>query len=204
MSLERFNQLAKEWDAKPERVKGALTFVNKIKEYLPDDISNHSLLDYGSGSGLVSFGFADDVKSILGLDFSSGMVDVYNEKAKKIGFKNIESKLHNIDKESLDENQFDIIATNMTMHHITDTSSFIKKLSSALKPSGKLFIADLDIEDGTFHSDNTGVIHFGFERESLINYFKDAGLTNIKIETLQSIPKPHRDFDIFFITGEKI
>ncbi|HFU75653.1 MAG TPA: class I SAM-dependent methyltransferase [Arcobacter sp.] len=204
MSLDRFNKLAKEWDAKPERVKGALTFVNKIKEYLPCDISNHSLLDYGCGSGLVSFGFADDIKSILGLDFSAGMVDVYNNKAKKIGFKNIEAKLHDIDKEPLDENQFNIIATNMTMHHITDTSSFIKKLSSALKPSGKLFIADLDLEDGTFHSDNTGVVHFGFDRESLINYFKDAGLTNIKIETLQSISKPHRDFDIFFITGEKI
>ena len=203
MSLEGFNKRAKEWDAKPERVKGAMTFVNKIQEFLPQNIKDYSLLDYGCGSGLVSFGFANDVKIIKGLDFSSGMVDVYNEKASKIGFKNIQASLHDIDKESLEEKQFDIVATNMTMHHITDTTAFIKKLTSSLKSGGKLFIADLDIEDGTFHSDNTGVVHFGFDREKLIAAFKEAGLSNIHIETLQSIPKPHRDFEIFFITGTK-
>jgi 2-polyprenyl-3-methyl-5-hydroxy-6-metoxy-1,4-benzoquinol methylase len=204
MSLEGFNKRAKEWDAKPERVQGAMRFVNKIKEFLPKDLQDFSLLDYGCGSGLVSFGFANDVKSIKGLDFSSGMVEVYNEKANKIGFKNIEATLHDIDKESLEENQFDIVATNMTMHHITDTLDFIKKLVYSLKKGGKLFIADLDLEDGTFHSDNTGVVHFGFSRDRLIEQFKQAGLSNIHIETLQSFKKPHKDFDIFFITGTKI
>ena len=204
MSLERFNQLASSWDAKPERVQGAMSFVDRIKEYINKDISNASLLDYGSGSGLVSFGFANDVEKIIGLDFSSGMVDTYNQKAKKIGFTNMEASVHNIDTESLDINQFDIVVTNMTMHHISDTLEFIKKLSSSLKQGGQLFIADLDIEDGTFHSDNTGVVHFGFDREILINYFKEAGLSNIHVETLQSFPKPHRDFDIFFITGTKL
>ena len=203
MSIERFNTLAREWDAKPQRVEGAITFVDKIKECLPNDISSCSLLDYGSGSGLVSFGFANDVKEILGLDNSTGMVEVYNEKASKIGFKNIEAKLHDIDKESLDENRFDIITTNMTMHHITDIYDFINNLSSSLKECGKLFIADLYSEDGTFHSDNTGVIHFGFEKEKVIDAFEKAGLKNIQFETLQTISKPHRDFDVFFIVGEK-
>ena len=203
MSVDRFNTLAREWDAKPQRVEGAMTFVNKIKEFLDKEISQCTLLDYGCGSGLVSFGFANDVAKIIGLDNSIGMVEVYNEKASKIGFKNIEAKLHDIDKEHLDENSFDIIVTNMTMHHIKDTESFIKKLSSSLKEGGQLFIADLYKEDGTFHSDNTGVIHFGFEETIIINAFKKAGLKNIHIETLQSISKPHRDFDIFFITGTK-
>ena len=203
MSIDRFNALAREWDAKPQRVEGAMVFVDKIKNSLPNDISHCSLLDYGCGSGLVSFGFANDVKEILGLDNSIGMVEVYNEKAKQIGFKNINAKLHDIDKESLDENCFDIIATNMTMHHITDTYEFINKLSTSLKENGKLFIADLYSEDGTFHSDNTGVVHFGFEKESIIDAFKKAGLKNIHLETLQTISKPHCDFDVFFVVGEK-
>lgn len=203
MSVERFNQIAKQWDAKPQRVEGAMTFVNKIKECLDRDLSSSSLLDYGCGSGLVSFGFANDVQSILGLDNSSGMVAVYNEKSKKIGFKNIKAELHDIDKESLEENSFDIVVTNMTMHHIQDYKHFIKTLANSLKENGQLFIADLFSEDGTFHSDNTGVIHFGFEKEKLLKAFKEANLKDIHMEPLQTISKPHQNFEVFFITGRK-
>jgi len=31
-------------------------------------------------------------------------------------------------------------------------------------PGGEIAIADLDKEDGDFHADNEGVMHFGFER----------------------------------------
>lgn len=204
MEINKFDKLAKIWDSKPMRVKGAMTFVNKTKEYLPKDLKSKTLLDYGCGTGLVSFGFANDVKSILGLDNSSGMVDIYNDKSIKIGLSNIKGKLHNINTQALDKNQFDIVVTNMTMHHIKDTKHFISTLSNSLKTNGYLSIADLKIEDGTFHSDNTGVEHFGFDTNKIEQYFKDANLKNIKVGLLEKIEKPNNSYEVFYIIGQKI
>ncbi|MBI3873919.1 MAG: class I SAM-dependent methyltransferase, partial [Arcobacter sp.] len=155
------------------------------------------------GSGLVSFCFAKDVREIKGLDYSSGMIEVYNEKAKKIGLGNISGKIHDINHEELEKDIFDLVVTNMTMHHINKPFDFINKLAKSLKSHGKLFIPDLCLEDGTFHSDNADVVHFGFEAKTIEEAFFQAGLENIKIEKLHSIHKLSKTYDIFLATGSK-
>jgi len=201
--MGRFDDLAKAWDSKPERVEGAMIFVDKVKEYLKCDIKNFIVLDYGCGSGLVSFGFAGEVSCVEGLDCSLGMIEVYNKKAKQIEMDNIFGKIHDINKEDLSENKYDIVVTNMTMHHINDTKDFVSKLVKSLKIGGRLFIADLYQEDGKFHSDNGDVVHLGFEKESVYQAFATAGLKDIKIEKLHEIVKPHNTYDIFIAIGTK-
>jgi 2-polyprenyl-3-methyl-5-hydroxy-6-metoxy-1,4-benzoquinol methylase len=203
MQNERFEILAKTWDSKPRRVKGAMSFASKVKEFLPKDISNFDVLDYGCGTGLVSFCFSNDVKSIDGLDNSNSMIEVYNQKAKDIGLNNIQGYVHNINTQELQENKYDLIVTNMTMHHIKDPEDFINKLSFALKPNAYLAIADLTNEDGKFHSDNTGVEHFGFDFKKIEQYFKNNNLKNINTDLFETINKPHNSYDVHYIIGQK-
>ena len=201
---DRFKDLATIWDSNPNRVKGAFTFVNKVKEFLPKDISNFDVLDYGCGTGLVSFGFANEVKSIKGLDNSDAMVRIYNEKSSKVNIKNIKSSIHNINNEELEKNIYDLVITNMTMHHIKKIDKFIEKLTYSLKNGGYLCIADLVTEDGTFHSDNRGVEHFGFDITKVEEYFLKKGLKNIKFGLLENINKPNKNYEVFYIIGQKI
>jgi len=203
MKNNRFEILAKSWDSKPQRVKGAMSFASKVKEFLPSDISSFDVLDYGCGTGLVSFCFSDDVKSIEGLDNSTSMIEVYNEKSNKIGMKNIKGFVHNINEQDLQKEKYDLIVTNMTMHHIKNTQDFISKLTYSLKPNGYLAIADLKTEDGKFHSDNTGVEHFGFEFDKITEYFKNNNLKNIKCDLFESINKPNNTYEVYYIIGEK-
>ena len=201
--MNRFDNLAKIWDSKPARVKGAMTFVDNIKKHLPYDISSFDVLDYGCGTGLVSFGFANEVTSIQGLDNSSSMVEVYNDKSSKIGLNNIKANIHDINTQDLQASSYDLIVTNMTMHHINNTKEFITKLSNSLKQNGYLCIADLKTEDGTFHSDNTGVMHFGFELQNIQNYFEQNNLKNIKIDLLETINKGDKSYEVFCIVAQK-
>ncbi len=201
----RFDKLAKEWDSKPQRVESALKFVDHIKQTINKDISDFELLDYGCGSGLVSYGFAQDVKSIIGLDYSQEMINRYNEKSKELNFEHIKGEIHNINHEKIDNNRFDLAVTNMTMHHIKDISNFIRVLKSSLKLDGYLYIADLTLEDGTFHSmGNEDVEHFGFDKDILYKEFIDAGFTNINFEIIQVIKKEDIEYPIFSISGRSI
>ncbi len=199
----RFDILAKQWDSKPERIESAMKFVEYIKNDINKDISQFNILDYGSGSGLISFGFASDVKSITGLDYSIEMVKRYNEKAKELNFKHIEAKQHNINQDKILLNQFDLIATNMTMHHIKDINNFISTLKNSLVKGGSLYISDLITEDGKFHSmGNDDVEHLGFDEDTLYKEFEAQGFKNIKFTILQTIKKDYGDYPIFVISGD--
>jgi len=69
----------------------------------------------------------------------------------------------------------------MTLHHVPDPAALIVQLSGALLPGGTLAVADLDAEDGSFHGDNTGVLHLGFDRVLLVrNLFQQGGLREVR------------------------
>ncbi|MEA3553008.1 MAG: class I SAM-dependent methyltransferase [Campylobacterota bacterium] len=201
----RFDTLAQQWDSKPQRVESAMKFVDYIKSNINRDIASFNILDYGSGSGLVSFGFAEDVSSITGLDYSIGMVDRYNQKAKILEFNHLNAKQHNINEEDLEHNQYDLVVTNMTMHHIKDISNFIKILKNSLTKGGSLYISDLITEDGKFHSKgNDGVEHLGFDEETLYEEFIKYGFKNIEFKILQTIKKEQGNYPIFVISGVSV
>jgi len=96
----------------------------------------------------------------------------------------------------------------MTLHHIKDIKPLLKQFSKIMAPAGYLCIADLDLDEGLFHDDNTGVFHFGFDRATLRRAFADAGFGNIQDGFAAEIAKPTlkgevRRFSVFLITGQK-
>jgi len=71
-----------------------------------------------------------------------------------------------------------------------------------------LCVADLDLDGGEFHHDNTGVFHFGFDRAALGGLFRDAGFSKVKAVTASEVLKPTRSgtarkFGVFLMVGAK-
>jgi predicted TPR repeat methyltransferase len=197
--VSSFDARAKEWDTKDVRVNGAKTIADAITKNvtLSQDME---LMDFGVGTGLLGFELVNKVKNIDGVDTSAGMLE-------KLQQKNSDS-LHitpihqDILKKPLNKN-YDGIISSMTLHHIENIEHFFQMMHKLLKPSGFIAIADLEEEDGSFHSDNSGVFHFGFKKERLEKTVQKAGFKNIKIETINTISKEHRDFTIFLLTAQK-
>lgn len=65
---------------------------------------------------------------------------------------------------------------------------------------GVFAIADLDIEDGSIHTENTGVFHFGFERTLFQDKAIAAGFKNLKTITSCIDEKPHGKYPVFLLT----
>jgi cyclopropane fatty-acyl-phospholipid synthase-like methyltransferase len=52
---------------------------------------------------------------------------------------------------------FDGLVSSMTLHHVEDLKAFFDVIYTNINDNGFIAIADLETEDGTFHSDNAGV-----------------------------------------------
>jgi ubiquinone/menaquinone biosynthesis C-methylase UbiE len=83
-----FDKEATKWDEKPARVKLARDIGDAILRQVklrPD----MDVLDFGCGTGLVSLRVAPLVRSVTGADSSSGMLEVFREKADRDGLANV-------------------------------------------------------------------------------------------------------------------
>lgn len=162
-----FDKDAKDWDKDLKKVARANMFAQEIKEVVKPD-KNMKALEFGCGTGLLSFALQDAFKSITLVDNSSGMIDVLKEKIKRENIKNFSPVYLDLLKADLGQNNFDVIYTLMTLHHIVDLDMILQIFNSTLKNQGFLCIADLDKEDGSFHADKTNFDgHNGFEKEEL-------------------------------------
>ena len=140
-----------------------------------------------------------DIGKVTAIDISPSMTSVLREKELSC---QLDIKELDLSKQDLNI-QVDGIVTSMTMHHIKDVKAMLTKFRKMLKKDGFIAIADLESEDGTFHDTDTGVEHFGFDKDEFRNLAEDSGFKNSKIETVTKISKPHKDFNIFLLIAIK-
>lgn len=202
-----FDQRAANWDKLPRRVKIAQDIAQgMIRELSPSP--DMDVLDFGCGTGLLTLALQPFVRSITGVDSSAGMLDVFQAKIKEQHLSNVKANLLDLDKGEVLTGSYHLIVSSMTFHHIKNISSLLKLFHSILLPAGRLAIADLDLDDGKFHTNNDGVFHFGFDRAKLSKTFTEAGFNNVQdisaaeIEK-ETLNKEMQRFTVFLMTGKK-
>ncbi|MDP2815868.1 MAG: methyltransferase domain-containing protein [Rectinemataceae bacterium] len=126
----------------------------------------------------------------------------------KLGLRNVHTQFVDFEHGGKVEGKFHLAISSMTMHHVQDTAVFLKQMYDLLTPGGTVGVADLDKEDGAFHDDNKGVLHFGFERGSLIELFEKTGFREIRDVTAATVVKVNegkakREYGVFLVTGRK-
>ena len=200
MAVDNFAHKSKSWDMKSRRVQNA----KGIAEHIIKNVKlkpHMKIMDFGTGTGLLSYFIAPYVDTIVAVDNSPSMLEVFKEKADTFECKTKVLEL-DLSKDNLDET-FDGIISSMTIHHVEDTKALFQKFYNMLEEEGFIAIADLDEEDGSFHSDNRGVFHHGFKRDELEKIATDVGFKNIRFELASTINKPHANFTVFLMLAEK-
>ena len=195
-----FANKSKSWDMNSKRVQNAQAIAELIVKNITLN-SSMEVMDFGAGTGLLSFFISQKVKKIVAVDNSPSMLVEFEKKSADFA-----SQTEVLEKDlSVDdiERSFDGIISSMTLHHLEDTKALLVKFYDMLEDGGFIALSDLDTEDGSFHSDNTGVFHYGFDRVILENMSKEVGFKDIKFDLASTISKPQSDFTVFLMTAKK-
>jgi ubiquinone/menaquinone biosynthesis C-methylase UbiE len=196
-----FDAEAKNWDEKPGRVERANAVALAIRRQVKLS-KKMTALEYGCGTGLLSFALQPFLGPITLADSSTGMLDVVKEKIAASGVKNMTPLRLDLSTDPVPAHKYQLIYTLMALHHIPQADRVLQGFYAMLEPSGHVCIVDLDKEDGSFHSaDFTG--HHGFDRDELRRKLLDLGFVNIRINTCYEIEKNERQYSLFLAVAVK-
>lgn len=204
--MNEFDSKAQGWDLNPMHLERSVAIVSALMKRIPVS-SGMNALEYGAGTGITGFLLKDHLKEITMIDSSAEMVRIMKEKINASGAVNLKAHLFDLEKDEWNKEKFDLVITQMVLHHVADINGLISKFSGMIKQGGFLAIADLYSEDGSFHGEGfTG--HNGFDPGELAQKLAVYGFADTEHDKCFVVNKKIDDnsvrgFNVFLLTARK-
>ncbi|MEJ7800639.1 MAG: methyltransferase domain-containing protein [Ilumatobacter sp.] len=193
--MNDFDDKAASWDDDPTKIERAEAVADVIASTIELDGSER-LLEYGAGTGLVTHALQHSVGPVTMADTSAGMRDVMLAKIADGTIR--EGRVWDFDLaiSPAPDEQFDLIVTVLTLHHIHEVSTVLARFAALLDHAGRLCIVDLDHEDGSFHGTDADV-HHGFRRDEMADLLTAAGFASIEFFDCHHVDRHDEKFPMF-------
>ena len=131
-----FDEKAMAWDDDPQHAKRAQTIAKAIGKEIPFAPSL-TAMEYGCGTGLLSFPLRDRFSTITLIDSSKGMLEVLKEKITRSGATNMEAlNVDLLESPNSLSKTFSVIYSAMVLHHIDDIGKMLSTWHSLLTNPG--------------------------------------------------------------------
>jgi tRNA (cmo5U34)-methyltransferase len=204
--MSEFDHKAGGWDANPEHWERSGAVAKHMQEMIP--LEKHmKAMEFGAGTAILSFLLHEQFEEVVLLDSSPEMVKVMQNKIAGSEIGNLKPILFDLEHNDYHQGRFDIIYTQMVLHHIGDIEILFKRFNDIINPGGYLAIADLYTEDGSFHKGDTGV-HKGFDVDGLAKILKKNHFTKIAHKQCYIVKRDNgngqvREYPVFLLVAGK-
>jgi arsenite methyltransferase len=149
-----------------------------------------TVLDLGSGGGIDCFMAAKKVGEtghVIGVDMTAEMLEKARANQAKLGFKNVEFRLGEIEHLPVADNTVDVIISNCVVNLSPDKPQVFREAFRVLKPGGRLALSDI-VTDGPLPqvvkdslSAWAGCVAGALDVKDYIATIEAAGFTNIEL-----------------------
>ncbi len=202
VTVDIFNQFAKTM-----RDKGW----NNVDSFLKAGITKGNVLEIGPGPGYVGLEWLKESENakLTGLEISENMIKIANQNAKEYG---LQSKVDYVQGNCLqmpfDENSFDGVLSNGSLHEWEDPLKVFNEINRVLKPNGIFCITDM-------RRDVSGIlkwmIYFSTKPKKIRPGFLSSLNASYTIEELRELLKQsrvneymvHKEFFGLRVSGKK-
>lgn len=170
-----------------------------------------TVVDMGSGAGNDCFIAARETGEngkVIGIDMTEAMVEKARINAEKLGYKNVEFHLGEIENTTLVENSTDIVVSNCVFNLAPDKSAAFRETFRILRPGGHLSISDI-VTDGVLPGAllkeaemYAGCVAGALREDQYLDIVRETGFQDIEIMKKRKIDLPEELTDKYGVTGE--
>jgi ubiquinone/menaquinone biosynthesis C-methylase UbiE/N-acetylglutamate synthase-like GNAT family acetyltransferase len=159
-----------------------------------------TVVDLGSGAGndcFVARSVVGESGRVIGIDMTEAMIAKAKANAAKLGFKNVEFKLGDIDAMPIADNTADVVVSNCVMNLVPNKQKAFSETYRIIKKGGHFSISDIVLQ-GELPDDlrkeaalYAGCISGAVQKEEYLQIIKDAGFVKSKIQKERKIEIPN-------------
>ncbi len=157
------------------------------------------VVDLGSGAGndvFVSRALVGEEGRVIGLDMTSEMIDKANRNKEKLGYKNVEFYLGDIENMPLENSIADVVVSNCVLNLVPDKQKAFSEIYRILKTNGHFCVSDIVIK-GKLPAElkksaemYAGCISGAVQEVEYLRIIREAGFANAEIRKVKKIELP--------------
>jgi SAM-dependent methyltransferase len=99
--------------------------------------------DLGTGEGAFALLLAERAAKVIAVDTSAKMIEVGREQARRLGVRNVEFRLGDMEEVPIDDAAVDLVFFSQSLHHALHPERAVEEAARILKPAGRVVILDL-------------------------------------------------------------
>jgi SAM-dependent methyltransferase len=105
-----------------------------------------TVVDFGSGAGndvFIARSITGETGKVIGIDFTPAMIQKANKNNEKLGYKNVEFKLGEIENIPLENSTADVVISNCVLNLVPDKIKAFSEIYRILKTGGHFCVSDI-------------------------------------------------------------
>lgn len=158
-----------------------------------------TVIDLGSGAGndcFVARAEAGANGKVIGIDFTTAMIDKARANAEKLGFNNVEFRQGDIEHMPVTANTADVIVSNCVLNLVPNKDGVFKEMFRVLKAGGHFSISDVVLvgalpdalrKDAEMYA---GCVAGAIQKEVYLELIAQNGFTNLTVQKEKAIIIP--------------
>ncbi len=152
----------------------------------PDDVGE--LLDIGTGTGRMLIVYGDQATRAVGIDLSREMLSVARVNLDRAGMRNCQVRLGDMYQLPVASDSFDSVTIHQVLHYADSPGDVIAEAARALRPGGRLIVADFVPHREEALRDEHAHRRLGFSDEEIAGWLRRARLIPEDAVYLQGDP----------------
>jgi len=164
-----------------------------------DILKGNTVVDLGSGAGndvFIARQLVGEDGKVIGLDFTEEMIEKANRNNAKLGYKNVEFKLGEIENMPIEKNSVDVVISNCVLNLVPDKKKAFNEIYRILKPGAHFCVSDIvikgEMSDELKRSAElyAGCVSGAIDQEEYLNTVEETGFDKVEIKKSKVIELP--------------
>ncbi len=158
-----------------------------------------TVVDLGSGAGndvFIARSLVGEEGKVIGIDFTPEMLEKANKNNSKLGYKNVEFKMGEIENIPLASEIVDVVVSNCVLNLVPDKKKAFSEIFRILKVGAHFCVSDIvikgDLPDELKKSAEmyAGCVAGALPQQDYLDIIEKAGFKNVEIKRTKTIDLP--------------